>query len=160
VLGLDGGGVLDWSRVFPGRQPARGDQARHRSRAPFAYQLAHGVIPRLGWSSTEDAVITHQCDFAGCTNPAHMRLGTNATNRFEYLTRRGNLANPLADVRGAAGRTRAIATAIRASLANHEDAADIERRILDAQSAGIPSPSGDNNKQCRVITVDPGYPTR
>jgi hypothetical protein len=104
----------------------------------FAYQLVHGVIPRLGWSSTEDAVISHQCDFAGCTNPAHMRLGTNATNRFEYLTRRRNLANPLADVRGAAGRTRAIAAAIRAGLATHEDAADIERRILDAQSAGIP----------------------
>jgi hypothetical protein len=51
----------------------------------FADQLAHGVIPRLGWSDTEDAVICHQCDFAGCTNPKHMRLGTNATNRFEYF---------------------------------------------------------------------------
>jgi hypothetical protein len=53
----------------------------------FAYQLSYGVIPRLGWTNTGDAVICHQCDFAGCTNPAHMRLGTNATNRFEYLTR-------------------------------------------------------------------------
>ena len=104
----------------------------------FAYQLAHGVIPRLGWSSNEDAVISHQCDFAGCTNPTHMRLGTNATNRFEYLTRRRNLASPLADVRGAAGRTRAIAAAVRTGLANHEDPAGIERRILDTQNAGIP----------------------
>jgi hypothetical protein len=104
----------------------------------FAYQLAHGVIPRLGWSSTQDAVISHQCDFAGCTNPTHMRLGTNATNRFEYLSRRRNLANPLADIRGAAGRTRAIAAAIRAGLANHESAADIERRILETQNAGMP----------------------
>jgi hypothetical protein len=104
----------------------------------FAYQLAHGVIPRLGWSSAEDAVISHQCDFAGCTNPTHMRLGTNATNRIEYLTRRRNLANPLADVRGAAGRTRAIAAAIRAGVANHEDAASIERRILEAEAAGLP----------------------
>ena len=106
-------------------------------------------------------MITHQCDFAGCTNPAHMRLGTNATNRFEYLTRRGNLANPLADVRGAAGRTRAIATAIRAGPANHEDAA--RHRETDSRCPNpraFPSPSGDNNKQCRVITVDPGYPTR
>lgn len=45
----------------------------------FAYQLAYGVIPRLGWSGAEDAMICHQCDFAGCTNPAHMRLGTNLT---------------------------------------------------------------------------------
>ena len=70
--------------------------------------------------------------------PTHMRLGTNATNRNEYLTRRRNLANPLADVRGAAGRTRAIAAAVRAGLANQEDAASIEMRILDAEAVGLP----------------------
>ena len=104
----------------------------------FAYQLTYGVIPRLGWSSAEDAVICHQCDFAGCVNPAHMRLGTNATNRFEYLSRRRNLANPLADVRGAAGRTRAIAAAIHAGFSRHDDAARIETRIQDAELSGIP----------------------
>jgi hypothetical protein len=36
----------------------------------FAYQLEHGVIPRLGWSSGEDAVICHQCDFAGAPTRA------------------------------------------------------------------------------------------
>jgi hypothetical protein len=56
----------------------------------FAYQLAYGVIPRLGWSGAEDAVICHQRDFAGCTNPAHMRLGTQAINRAEYFARRKN----------------------------------------------------------------------
>jgi hypothetical protein len=80
----------------------------------FAYQLAYGVIPRLGWSGAEDTVICHHCDFAGCTNPTHMRLGTNATNKADYFARRNDLAGPLADVRGAAGRTRAIAAAIRA----------------------------------------------
>jgi hypothetical protein len=104
----------------------------------FAYQLAYGVIPRLGWSSADDAVICHQCDFAGCANPTHMRLGTNATNRFEYLTRRRIVANPLADVRGAAGRTRTLAAAIRTGLANHEDAASIEARIHVAEVAGLP----------------------
>jgi len=104
----------------------------------FAYQLEHGVIPRLGWSSGEDAVICHQCDFAGCANPGHMRLGTNATNRVEYFARRRNLANPLADVRGAAGRTRAVAGAIRTGLANHEDATSIEVRIRAAEAAGLP----------------------
>ena len=117
---------------------ARFEAKRYRRADLFAYKLVHGVIPRLGWSSVEEAVISHQCHFAGCTNPVHMRLGTNATNRFEYLTLRRNLTNPLADVRGAAGRTRAIAATIRAGLANHEDAADVERRILDAQNAGIP----------------------
>ena len=104
----------------------------------FAYQLAYGVIPRLGWSGAEDAVICHQCDFAGCTNPAHMRLGTNTTNRAEYIARRKNLASPLADVRGAAGRTRAIAAAIRTGLANHEDPVAIEARIRAAEGAGLP----------------------
>ena len=104
----------------------------------FAYQLAHGVIPRLGWSGTQDTVICHQCDFTGCVNPAHMRLGTHATNRFEYLTRRRNLASPLADVRGAAGRARALACAIRTGLAHDEDATTIEKRIRDAETAGQP----------------------
>lgn len=70
----------------------------------FAYQLEYGVIPRLGWSGADDAVLCHQCDFAGCVNPQHMRLGTNAVNRTEYHLRRRNLASPLADVRGPAGR--------------------------------------------------------
>nr|GLK41740.1 hypothetical protein GCM10017611_86160 [Rhodococcus wratislaviensis] len=70
----------------------------------FAYQLEYGVIPRLGWSGADDAVLCHQCDFAGCTNPTHMRLGTNAVNRTEYRLRRRNLASPLSDVRGPAGR--------------------------------------------------------
>ena len=104
----------------------------------FAYQLAYGVIPRLGWSGVEDAVICHQCDFAGCTNPTHMRLGTQTINRAEYLARRMNLAGPLADVRGAPGRTRAIAAAIRIGLEKHEGAATIERRIHAAELAGLP----------------------
>ncbi len=55
----------------------RGTVAAHL----FAYQLEYGVNSRLGWSGADDAVLCHQCDFAGCTNPAHMRLGTNAVNR-------------------------------------------------------------------------------
>lgn len=104
----------------------------------FAYQLAYGVIPRLGWSDTDVEVICHRCDFAGCTNPEPMNLGTHATNRHEYLSRRGSLASPLADVRGAAGRTRAIASAIRTGVAHNEDALTIERRIRDAETAGRP----------------------
>jgi hypothetical protein len=83
-------------------------------------------------------VICHQCDFAGCANPEHMRLGTNATNRAEYVTRRKDLASPLADVRGAGGRTRAIAAAVRAGLANNEDTTSIEKRIRAAEIAGCP----------------------
>uniref|UniRef100_UPI00146C68FE hypothetical protein n=1 Tax=Rhodococcus opacus TaxID=37919 RepID=UPI00146C68FE len=103
----------------------------------FAYQLEYGIIPRLGWSGADDAVLCHQCDFAGCVNPQHMRLGTNTVNRTEYLRRR-NLASPLSDVRGPAGRTRAIAAAIRTGLTCGEDQNSIEQRIRCAEAAGLP----------------------
>lgn len=104
----------------------------------FAYQLRHGVIERLGWSDTDDLVLCHQCDFAGCTNPDHLRLGTTAINRAEYTARRRNLASPLADVRGTAGRTRAIAAAVTEGLDQHDTTAGIEHRIRAAESAGQP----------------------
>ena len=67
-----------------------------------------------------------------------MRLGTNATDRAEYLARNSDTAGPLADVRGAAGSTRAIAAAIRAGLNECEDAPSIEKRIRAAEIAGLP----------------------
>ena len=104
----------------------------------FAFQLAHGVITRLGWSATDDVMVCHQCDYAACTNPGHMRLGTNATNRSEYVRRRRNLHSPLADVRGAAGRSRAIAEAVREGLRVGDGAAAIDARIQAAEDAGKP----------------------
>lgn len=104
----------------------------------FAYQLAHGVIDRPGWTAAEDPVVCHTCDFHSCTNPAHLRLGTAAENRAEWSLRRGNPHGPLADTRGAAGRTRAIAEAIRAGLRAGEPSAKIERRIQAAEEAGLP----------------------
>ena len=106
----------------------------------FAYQLEYGVISRLGWSNTDDAVLCHQCDFAGCTNPAHMRLGTNRSNRSEYELRRRNIASLLADVRGPAGRTRAIAAAIRIGIEQNLDVATVEEHIAAAEAAGRPLP--------------------
>ncbi|WP_280763570.1 hypothetical protein [Prescottella agglutinans] len=104
----------------------------------FAYQLANGIIPRLGWSATDDATLCHQCDYAACTNPAHMRLGTNATNRAEYDLRRRNVRSPLADVRGSAGRSHAIAAAVRAGLAAGDGTDAIDARIRAAEEAGTP----------------------
>ena len=104
----------------------------------FAYQLAHGVIDRTGWTAAEDPVVCHACDFHGCTNPAHLRLGTAAENRVEWSLRRGNPRSPLADTRGAAGRTRAIAEAIRAGLCAGDSAEQIEHRIQAAEEAGHP----------------------
>ena len=104
----------------------------------FAYQLEYGVISRLGWSNTDDAVLCHQCDFAGCTNPAHLLLGTNRSNRNEYELRRRNIASPLADVRGPAGRTRTIAAAIRIGIEQNIGVDNIEEHITAAEAAGRP----------------------
>ncbi|AHK31568.1 hypothetical protein Pd630_LPD04355 [Rhodococcus opacus PD630] len=104
----------------------------------FAYQLEYGVIPRLGWSGADDTVLCHQCDFAGCVNPHHMRLGTNAVNRTECHLRRRNLASPLADVRGPAGRIRAVAAAVRTGLSRGHTTNQIEERIRCAEDAGLP----------------------
>ncbi|PBC39235.1 hypothetical protein CJ179_34775 [Rhodococcus sp. ACS1] len=68
----------------------------------------------------------------------HVCPGTNTVNRTEYHLRRRNLASPLADVRGPAVRTRAVATAIRIGLTRGEATATIEERIRDAETAGRP----------------------
>lgn len=104
----------------------------------FAFQLAQGVIPRLGWTGAEDPVLCHQCDSHGCSNPAHLRLGTNAENRGEWAQRHRDPSGPLADLRGAAGRTRAIAGAIRAGLAAGETTEQIDQRIHAAEQEGLP----------------------
>lgn len=104
----------------------------------FAYQLAYGVIFRFGWSGVEDPVICHRCDSHGCTNPDHLRLGTIAENAAEWAQRHRDPTGPLADVRGAAGRTRAIADAVRVGLAARESREQIEERIRTAEAEGRP----------------------
>lgn len=99
----------------------------------FAYQHEYDAISRLGWSNTDDAVLCHQCDFAGCTNPAHMRLGTNRSNLSEYELRRRNIASPLTDVRGPAGRTRAIAAAICIGIGIEQN---LEVTTIEPRAAG------------------------
>lgn len=104
----------------------------------FAFHLEHGVIPRLGWSGLSDPVLCHRCDWASFTNPAHLRLGTAAENSAEWSRRRRDPTSPLADLRGPAGRGRAIATTIREGLAAGEDTESIEQRITTAITAGTP----------------------
>ncbi|MFF3153270.1 hypothetical protein [Streptomyces sp. NPDC057910] len=118
---------------LPGRS-RRGTVPAHL----FAFQLANGVIPRLGWSGAEDPVLCHRCDSHGCTNPAHLRVGTTAENRAEWARRHRDPSGPLADLRGAAGRTRAIAAAVREGLAQGESPQQIEARIHAAERDGLP----------------------
>ncbi|MEE1798534.1 hypothetical protein PUR57_07560 [Streptomyces sp. JV176] len=103
----------------------------------YGYQLAHGVIPRLGWGN-DNPTVCHTCDNHSCQQPAHLRLGTAAENRAEWLARRHNPESSLADLRGPAGRSRAIGVAVRAGRANHDSEREIADRIRAVLAAGRP----------------------
>nr|WP_244190411.1 HNH endonuclease [Streptomyces caeruleatus] len=103
----------------------------------YGYQLAHGVIPRLGWGNDSPAVC-HTCDNHSCQQPAHIRLCTAAENRAEWVARRRDPGSPLADVRGPAERSRAIGTAISTGLGLGESGTEITRHIRMAAEAGRP----------------------
>ncbi|MEV0281458.1 hypothetical protein AB0I22_34450 [Streptomyces sp. NPDC050610] len=103
----------------------------------YGYQLAHGVIPRLGWDH-ESPTVCHTCDNHSCQQPTHLRLGTPKQNRAEWLARRRDPGSPLADLRGPAGRSRAIGAAIRAGRAGGKSEAEITRRVQTVISAGRP----------------------
>ena len=104
----------------------------------YAWQLEFGIIDRLGWSALTDPILCHRCDYAGCTNPSHLRLGTATDNRTDYLTRRHGPGSPLGDTRGPAGLSRAIAEAILTARSAGEPAHVIDHRINDAIAAGRP----------------------
>lgn len=103
----------------------------------YGYQLAHGVIPRLGWGN-DDPTVCHTCDNHSCQRPEHLRLGTPAENRAEWLARRKDPGSPLADLRGPAERSRAIAAAIRAGQEHGEGEPEVVARIRAAIAAGRP----------------------
>ncbi|MGW0860719.1 hypothetical protein [Streptomyces sp. NPDC002690] len=103
----------------------------------YGYQLAHGVIPRLGWE-TDSPTVCHTCDHHSCQQPTHLRLGTAAENRAEWIARRRDPGSPLADLRGPAGRSRAIGAAIRAGQERGEGELKVRARIRAAIAAGRP----------------------
>ncbi len=103
----------------------------------YGYQLAHGVIPRLGWGN-DNPTVCHTCDNHSCQHPEHLRLGTPAENRAEWLARRKDPGSPLADLRGPAERSRAIAAAIRAGQERGEGEPEVGARIRAAIAAGRP----------------------
>lgn len=102
----------------------------------YGYQLAHGVIPRLGWGT--DLTVCHTCDNHSCQRPAHLRLGTAAENRAEWVARRRAPGSPLADLRGPAGRSRAIGAAIRVGLVCGRSEAEIAARVEAVIAEGRP----------------------
>ncbi len=104
----------------------------------LAWVLEYGPIDREGPAAAGYQVeLCHTCDEHGCTNLRHLRLDKQEINRREAIAR--GRTGPLADVRGPAGRTRAIAAAVRAGLAAGETVEQIRARQLAAAAAGEPA---------------------
>ena len=79
------------------------------------------VAHRFGWllahpGEAMPVAVTHDCDNPLCQNPAHLRAGTIASNRLEYVARAGQPGSPLNDLRGARARAIRIRDAARAGL--------------------------------------------
>lgn len=90
----------------------------------FGFALAHGIGALL-----EAPVLRHDCDEALCQHPDHLVPATDDhDNRIDWLLRRHRIGSPLRDVRGRAGRARAIRAAV---LAGHEVSAVMEAGMSD-----------------------------
>ena len=70
----------------------------------FSFALAHGLDALLA-----APVLRHTCDEPLCQDPEHLAPSEDDyDNRIEWLIRRHRIGSPLRDVRGRAGRARAI----------------------------------------------------
>lgn len=54
-----------------------------------SWEIAHGPIP-------DGLLVRHDCDTPSCVNPDHLRLGTDAENSRDKVSR-GRNRNPIAD---------------------------------------------------------------
>lgn len=96
----------------------------------FGWRLAHGPE-----SIPAGMVVRHICDEPPCQQPAHWILGTRGDNNRDAAVRRRLAGHALTDVRGAAGRARAV----QAAIATAADTDQLDAAIAAALAAGHPS---------------------
>jgi len=102
----------------------------------LGYQLSRGLL-RPG-PDGRLPVIRHTCDESACVNPGHWVLGTKADNAADYEARKGDPLSPLADLRGPAGRARAIRQAILEAQSRGVSPEAVDHAIRRAMDAGMP----------------------
>jgi hypothetical protein len=101
--GADRSGGYGRFQAGPGRKTSVITTA-HR----YAWTLEHGPVP-------PELVVRHRCDEPLCTAAADLEVGTFADNRWDTMARPYRAAD--LDVRGSAGRSRAIREAVLGVLA-------------------------------------------
>lgn len=104
------GGCWVWLGALSGRGHGRfwlgrGADGRHVVMVAhrFGFAVQHGVEALLATDT-----VMHLCDEACCQNPGHWAAGTAAVNAGDWGRRRRVPGSPLRDLRGAAGRARAL----------------------------------------------------
>ena len=102
----------------------------------LGYQLSRGLLQPA--PDGRLPVIRHTCDKSACANPGHWILGTKADNSADYEARRHDPLSPLADLRGPAGRARAIRDAILEAQSRGASPEAVDHAIRRATDAGIP----------------------
>lgn len=134
---------LDWPWLGPisdsGSAKLRASRAmgsRVIAAPVLGYQLSRGLL-RPG-PDGRLPVIRHACDESACTNPAHWVLGTRADNSADYEARKDDPLSPLADLRGPAGRARAIRRAVLEAQARGASPEGIDHAIRRVMDAGMP----------------------
>ena len=101
-------GAADRSGGYGRFQAGCGDTLVTTTAHRYAWTLEHGPIPA-------GLVVRHRCDEPLCTAAQDLDLGTYADNRWDAIARPRRAAS--LDVRGSAGRSRAIREAILRVLA-------------------------------------------
>ena len=147
---IDGG--ADRSGGYGRFQAGSGDTLVTTTAHRYAWTLEHGPIP-------PGLVVRHRCDEPLCTATLDLDLGTYADNRWDAIARPYRAAD--LDVRGSAGRSRAIREAVLAVLTTGvTNGAAIGAAARAAMLAGDPNrdqltlwpePDGDLTvRRCRL----------
>jgi hypothetical protein len=106
----------------------------------------HGPIP-------PELVVRHRCDEPLCTATKDLALGTYADNRWDAIARPHRAAD--LDVRGSAGRSRAIREAVLRVLASD----DVYSAVIGAAARAAMLAGDPNRDQLTLWPVPDGYLT-
>lgn len=96
----------------------------------FGYAVKYGVDALL-----QVPIVAHNCDNPLCQNPACWRESNHRANASDLYRRRDIVRGPLADVRGARGRARAVRDAARSGQSVEEAVLAGLRPVHRAQAA-------------------------
>ena len=130
-----------WRRQVPRRV---GPNARHHHGTPLR-------VDTRTWADPPELVVRHRCDEPLCTAEADLALGTYADNRWDAIARPHRAAD--LDVRGSAGRSRAIREAVLRVL----DSVGANSATIGA-AARAAMLAGDPNRHQLTLWATPSNP--